>query len=353
VVARAAGRMASLGTNDFGEAIVSLSVAPSGRIDGIVQLSPMPWPSYASITHPEDRLYAVSLGDESGASRILSFAISNTGELIFMNEARTGGTLACHVCVDQSGRRVITANYGSGGRRHSFSINPTQADGSLLEPSTLWIPSGSGTHPRQDAPHPHMAQLTPDGQWVITADLGTDEVASWLLDDTRGLVAQQVPAARVQAGAGPRHFVFHPSDRIFVCNELDSTITTMSFNSTTGLLAYREHISAKIDQAIVGEADCAAIRLSPDQKFLYVSNRGRNSISIYSVEAESLLPVQEVHLPELGGIRDFLVHDDIVCAAAFDTDRVGLLRRNKDDGRIDAVPMQSVELPAPMFVLMI
>ena len=250
------------------------------------------------------------------------------------------------MCVDPSGRAVVSAHYSSA----SFAVSPVGPGGDVDAPSHLLKVKGSGPHVRQDGPHPHMVQVSPDGRWVISADLGTDEVATYRLDAASGQLApQQIPAAKVQRGGGPRHFAFYPDGRVFVCNELDSSVTTMRYDSEAGTVAYVSHVSTLIDPNRQGEAQCGAIRLSPDGRCLYVGNRLRESIAIFAVENDGLRPIAETACPGKSA-RDMWVADRVIYVAFAGADKLEVLERDAATGAIGSV-VQTIEVPVPMFVL--
>jgi 6-phosphogluconolactonase len=275
-----------------------------------------------------------------------SFAVAPDGSLRPIGVAPVDGEEACHLCVDPSGRAVVSAHYSSA----SFAVSPVRPSGDVDAPSHLLKVRGSGPHVGQSVPHPHMVQVTPDGRWIVSADLGTDEVATYRLDAASGrLAAQQIPAAKVQAGGGPRHFVFHPDGRVFVCNELDSSVTTMRYDPSAGTLAYVSHISTLIDPNRRGEAQCGAIRLSPDLRFLYVGNRLRETIAVFAVEAGGLTPIGETPAPGKSA-RDMWVADNVVYVAFARADKLEVRERDAANGAIGPV-VQTIDLPVPMFVL--
>ena len=172
-------------------------------------------PSFLAI-HPQQRyLYAVnevegSDGEPSGA--VSAFSIEQeTGELAYLNRQPSHGDGPCHLSVDKTGKFVLVANYASG----SVSVLPIQDDGRLREATDTVQHQGSSVNPkRQAAPHAHSIILDPSNRYAFVADLGLDKIMIYQLDLIQGkLRRNDNPWTQVKAGAGPRHFTFHPNSR--------------------------------------------------------------------------------------------------------------------------------------------
>jgi 6-phosphogluconolactonase len=243
-------------------------------------------PSYLAL-HPDRRyLYAVNeteefAGQPGGA--VSAFAIDpQTGALTYLNQQASHGAAPCQLSVDQTGKFVLVANYTSG----NASVLPIQADGRLGEATHIIQHQGSSINPRRQAgPHAHSINLDPANHYVFVADLGLDKVMIYRLDLNQGkLVPNESPSAQVKAGAGPRHFTFHPGGRYaYVINELDSTVTAFSYDSTSGALEALQTVST-LPPDFEGTSHCADIHITPSGQFLYGSNRGHDSIVIFAID---------------------------------------------------------------------
>ena len=241
-------------------------------------------PSFVAL-HPNGKFaYAVT---EEGVGAVTAFAIDREkAKLTELNRVPSKGDGPCHLNVDRSGRFLIVVNYGSG----STTRIPIGADGRLGAPSAsvqhAKPAGGPGTDAkRQDGPHAHSVNYTPDGKFAMVADLGRDEVIAYKLD-AGGLDAG--PVARVAAGSGPRHFAFHPSGKTaYVINELRSTVTVFDY-SGGGVLKEKQTISA-LPADFKGVSYTAEVQVHPSGKFLYGSNRGHNSIATFAIEADGKL----------------------------------------------------------------
>ncbi|MFM8379006.1 MAG: lactonase family protein [Planctomycetia bacterium] len=248
-------------------------------------------PSFLAF-HPKlPRLYAVSEIYDAGGQPtggVIAFAIDEaTGQLTTINEQPSGGAGPCHVSVDPTGRVVLAANYGGG----SVICLGLEADG-RLRPVVTGTPGGFLQHEgksvnekRQEKPHGHSIDPTPDGRFAISCDLGIDKVLVHALDVERATLAPH-RFGTVKPGAGPRHFALHPSGRFgYACNELDLTVTGFAFDPAAGTLTEFQTLSTlPADVTDLTGLSTAEIVIHPNGKFLYVSNRGHQSIAMFSLD---------------------------------------------------------------------
>jgi 6-phosphogluconolactonase len=244
-------------------------------------------PSWVAL-HPNGRfLYAVNEvqnynGPNSGG--VSAFAIDRaTGKLTFLNEVASRGADPCYITVDQSGKYVLVANYTGG----SIAAFPISDDGKLRNASAFVQHNGHGLNPkRQEAAHAHSIDLSPDERFAFVDDLGLDQLLVYKFDKSKGsLKPNNPPFAKLDAGAGPRHFALHPSGRFaYVVSELASTVTAFSVDLKVGMLHRSQSISTLPDD-FKGENDDAEIRTHPSGKFLYASNRGHDSIAVFAIDS--------------------------------------------------------------------
>ena len=199
-----------------------------------------------------------------------------------LNEVSSRGADPCYITVDPSGKYVLVANY-TGGSIATFPISP---DGTLGEASAFVQHTGRGINPkRQEAPHAHSIDLSPDEHFAFVDDLGLDELLVYKFDKGKGsLKPHRPPFAKLDAGAGPRHFALHSSGQFaYVISEMASTVTAFSFASKTGTFNRIQTISA-LPEDFKGENDDAEIAVHPSGKFLYASNRGHDSITVFAID---------------------------------------------------------------------
>jgi 6-phosphogluconolactonase len=245
-------------------------------------------PSFLAL-HPNHHfLYAVNevgnfKGQKSGG--VSAFAIDQaTGKLTLLNEVASGGADPCYIIVDKTGKFVLVANYTGG----SVSVFPILQDGSLGAASAFVQHAGHGTNPkRQEGPHAHSIDLSPDNRFAIVDDLGLDETLVYKFDSAKGsLTPNDPPFAKADAGAGPRHFALSPNGKFgYVIDEMGDTVSVFSFDAAAGALRPLQTIST-IPKGFAGQNDDAEIVIHPSGKFLYASNRGHDSIAIFSIDPE-------------------------------------------------------------------
>jgi len=193
------------------------------------------------------------------------------------------GSGPCHLALDTARRHLFVANYGSG----SVSVLPVAADGRLGAATDVVQHTGKSVDPeRQKGPHAHCMTRDPANRFVFACDLGLDKVLAYRFDAGRGtLTPHDPPFARLKPGAGPRHMVFRPDGRFaYVVNELNSTITAFAYDAAAGVLKELQTVST-LPQYFAGANSGAEVDIHPSGKYLYVSNRGHNSVVLFNVDA--------------------------------------------------------------------
>lgn len=236
-------------------------------------------PSYLTTDISGHFVYAVT---ENGGNPSYANALSfnkETGALKLLNRQETRGGAPCNIALSPDGKMVVTANYVGG----NISVSPVKADGTLL-PASQVIPfkGKSVVAERQDTPHLHCVQFSPDGKYLFATDLGTDKIYR-LETNTSGkgnlLREESLTAFKVKDGSGPRHFVMHPSGKyMYLINELSGTVIVFSYGN--GNLNEVQAVVAD-DHGAQGSAD---ITITSDGKYLYASNRLKgDGVAIFSV----------------------------------------------------------------------
>ncbi len=244
-------------------------------------------PSFLEI-HPSRRfVYAVgemgSQGNKGGV--ITAFAVNPTdGKLKRINQQPTQGEGPCYVSIDKTGKNALVSNYSSGG----VASLPIAEDGSLQPAVSVIQHSGSSVDPaRQQGPHAHSINIDAGNRFAIAADLGLDKLLVYRLDPAKHtLVPNDPPSVSVKPGSGPRHFAFHPNGKFaYANNEMASTVTAFTYDAARGTFKELQTLST-LPQGYNGKGNSTAeTRVHPNGKFVYVSNRGHNSIAIFSVDA--------------------------------------------------------------------
>jgi 6-phosphogluconolactonase len=335
--------------------------AKSGQLTPIGIAAEQVNPSFLA-TDPRHRfLYAVTeMGNEKGAGSyktngsISSYSINpKTGALAFLNKVDALGGGPCHLVVDKTGKMLFVANYGSGSVA-SFAIKP---DGSIGDKTGFDQHSGSSVDPaRQKGPHAHAVVLSPDNRFLFVPDLGTDQVKIYKVDAAKGTFTANDPAfATVKAGLGPRHFIFgHGAKFAYVLCEMGSSVAVFAYNPMTGSLTPIETVS-NLPADFKGVDNSAEIAVDRSGRYLYASNRGHDSITVYKVDPVkgTLKSVQVV--PTQGKIpRNF----------ALDLSGKYLLAANQNTGQIVTFAVdpatgqlkptgQVTDVPAPVDILFV
>lgn len=223
--------------------------------------------------------------------------MGRTGQLRPLNQQSSRGTASCYLHVDATGKTVVVANYSSG----NVASLPVKADGSLGDPVSFIQHTGSSVDAkRQKEPHAHSIVVSPNNRFVYAADLGLDQVLIYKLDaSTATLTPNDPPYAKTPAGAGPRHLTFHPNGKqLYVINELLNSVTVFDLNADSGALTEIQTIST-LPADFTGTSYCADLKITPNGKFLYGTNRGHDSIAAYSIATDGKLTLIGIE-PSLG-----------------------------------------------------
>ncbi len=259
----------------------------SGKLSLLGTTSGLVNPSFVAIDPTNRFLYAVneiSSVDGKRGGAVAAYSIDPAGgELTFLNRQSSGGPGPCHLVVDRAGKNVLVANYGGG----SVAVLPIGDDGHLKEASAFVQHVGSSVNPRrQQGPHAHSVNVDPANRFAFVADLGLDKVLVYRFDAAQGTLApNEEPWARVDPGAGPRHFAFHPSGKFaYVINELASTVTAFAYDAQRGSLRSLQTIST-LPRDFDGDNTTAEVQVHPTGRFLYGSNRGHDSIAVFRIDA--------------------------------------------------------------------
>jgi 6-phosphogluconolactonase len=237
-------------------------------------------PSFLAVHPTRKYLYAVN---ESNYSAVTAFALdAHTGELTKLNQQPTHGDGPCHLVVDATGRNLLVANYGGG----SVTVLPIRQDG-FLDPSSCTIKhTGEVFDPaRQGGPHAHSVNLDKNNRFAVVADLGLDRVFVYRLDPENGkLTPNDPPAFKGKDRSGPRHFAFHPDGKhAYVINEINCTVTAFDYDADRGTLTAIQTIPT-MPVAVEPRHSTAEVVVHPSGKFLYGSNRGHDSLAVYSID---------------------------------------------------------------------
>jgi len=309
-------------------------------------------PSFLAVHPTAQYIYAVEEIDsvsQTAAGMVHAYSIDNSsGELTNLNHQLSGGSLSCHLSIDQTGHYLLFANYGSG----SVGMMPIKSDGSLGKISDFIQHKGSSVDVvRQQSPHPHSINVDPTNQYAFVPDLGLDEIISYKLDlDNGKLVVNNTASLRTKPGSGPRHFDFHPSGKYaYVINEIDSTLTGFEFDSSDGTLKH-VNTTSTLPMEATGVSHCADVHTHPSGQFVYGSNRGHDSISIFKSNTQTGR-LEFIGTESTKGKipRNFAIDPtgSYLLAANQDSDSVVIFRINLETGMLDATG-HVTDVPSPV-----
>ena len=247
-----------------------------------LQIVPASNPSFVALDPNLTHLYSVN---EDDPGRVSAYAINSAnGGLTFLNSALANGQFTTHINVHPSGQYFYAANYGTG----NFPVFRILANGSIGPRTDTFQSVGNGTGPnpaRQEGPHAHQILTDVGGGHVFGVDLGADKVNALNLDLLTGLFSPNtVPFVPVASGSGPRHMAFHPDGKhAYVLDELASSITVFDYDPVRGAFIWKQTLSTLPDN-FTGTNTTAEIRVHPTGQFVYNTNRGHNSVTMYSVD---------------------------------------------------------------------
>ena len=327
---------------------VSRFNSSTGKAQDPILAAEIKSPSWVAI-HPNGRfLYSVTEGEGTGS--VTAFSIDrSTGKLTALNTVSTKGNGPCHLIVDHTGKVLLAANYGSGSTA-AFQIHD---DGSLSDASSFIQHKGSGPDKeRQEGPHAHCANVSPDNRFALVNDLGLDEVLIFKLDPAKGQITpNDPPFGKVPPGAGPRHLAFAPNGKFaYVVNEMQSSTTAFSWDAARGALTAIQTIS-DLPHPVSGNSG-AEIAVHPSGKFVYSSNRGHDSLAVFSVNPKDGKLTLVEYAPTKGKTpRGFGIDPSgsYLLAAGQDSDNVVIFKVDKKTGKLTATG-QELQVGMPVCV---
>ena len=326
--------------------------AEHGLVSAIHPVGATTNPSFLAL-HPSGRfLYAVNEdAPSSGTDHITAFAVGDANSpepLRAIGTVSSQGLAPCHLTVDSSGKWLFVANYLSG----TIAVYPIQPDGRLAQASQTIQQKGSGPFAaRQKSAHAHEVVLSPDGRFLLSADLGADRIFVYRFDATTGtLTPNSEPQVALPAGYGPRHLVFSKDTlTIYVVTELTPAVVTLRWNAQRGSMT-QLGVTSTLPAADPVEPGAAEIVLHPNGKFLYVSNRGHsNTLAIFHVSPDGLL-TPAGHASSNGNLPRFFSIDPsghFLIAANQGSGDLVTFRIDPSSGALTRVGA-SVPVPAPV-----
>lgn len=322
----------------------------TGKLDTPKLAGEIERPSWVAI-HPNRRfLYAVTeTGYRPGTEgTISSFSIDPaTGALKKLNTVQTGGGGPCHLAFDKAAKTLFVANYGSGSVA-SFRLEPDGRIGSRVD--FVQHHGSSVNDKRQKGPHAHAVVLSPDGRFLLVPDLGADKIITYRVSADGHL--SQASAVSVKPGSGPRHVVFHPNGKfVYGLNEMGSSVCVFAYDASSGALHEVQNIGT-IPHDFPGENNSAEIAVDKAGRFVYASNRGHDSLTVFAVDGAKGTLTEVQRVPSGGKIpRNFSLDPTghYLLAANQNSDNLVVFRVDAQSGKLTPTG-QVVSIPATVCI---
>lgn len=291
-------------TGKGSEGIYRLAFDPaSGKLTQPELVATTENPSFLALSQNGENVYAVN---ETTNGSVTAFAWNDDrSKLGLINTQPSQGDYPCYIQLNKAGSQLAIANYMTG---NVLAFDLTES-ASLSDMPAVRQHSGSGPNTeRQEGPHAHCSEYSPDGKYLYAVDLGIDQVVKYALEGDQ--IGDGSPAMVLDPGDGPRHLVFSPNGALaFVINELSSTIVSARVNAETGDLDRVAKVST-LAEGFEGESFCADIHISSDGKYLYGSNRGDNSIAVFEVSEDGQLTLLATESVRGNWPRNFALSPD-------------------------------------------
>lgn len=309
-------------------------------------------PTFLDIHPSQKYLYSVNRGkadvNDHGGS-ISAYGIDPaTGRLSGINHKSSYGDGPCYVEVDKSGKYVFVSNYHEG----NLTVLSLFNDGSLGSVSEAKKYSGSSIHPeRQQSPHIHASVISQNNRFLYVTDLGSDKIYIYELNEEKGtLTPASMPEFNATPGTGPRHLAFHPSGNFaYLAEELTSTVGVFAVDQATGALTLLQDSVVSLPPDFEGKNISADIHTDPKGKFLYMSNRGADIISIFTIGEDGRIELKGHESTRGQTPRNFLIEPkgEFMFVAHQDSDTIQIFRINQKNGNLTAVG-KPVAVPSPV-----
>ncbi len=306
-------------------------------------------PFFLAVSPDQKFLYSIHARKFGGKEHeeVAAYAIvGRTGRLKLLNRQSSLGSASCYLDVDATGKTLLVANYSTG----SVASLPVRDDGSLGEAASFIQHAGSSVDPvRQTGPHAHSIVVSPENRFAYAADLGLDEVLIYRLDAAKATLSpNQTPLAKTSPGAGPRHLTFHPNGKyLYAINELGNSVTLFDYDPRSGALRERQTIST-LPQEFEGKSYCADLKITPNGRFLYGTNRGHDSIAAYRIGDDGRLTLAGIE-PSLGkGPQNLAIspRGELLLCANMPGGNVAVFRIDPQTGGLTSVG-PPVSMPSP------
>ncbi len=329
-------------TDSLSQGIYKAKLNKKGEISDIKLMAKTTNPSYLIISFDKKYLTCVNEVDDASmdGGMVTSFSI-HSDSLHMINQSPSGGAHPCHISINKS-NDILVSNYTSG----SIGYLRLGKNGQLSSMLDVDKHYGSGPTERQKSPHAHSTYFM-DEHRIITADLGTDEL--WISKISlkplpKIHLDKRIPLPQ---GSGPRHIALHPNKKwLYVVNELNNTINVIQRSDDTTYLIRQTVFTLPDDYS--GKSYCADIHLSPDNNFLYVSNRGHDSISVFGINPRTgHLSLVDINPVRGKWPRNFSItpNGEFLLVANQHSNNISVFKRNKISGKLKYISRKTIHTP--------
>lgn len=319
---------------------ISLNIQKIASVRGVIN------PSYLTITSDRKKLYSVleTMEFDNGAGGAVASYTIDENRIIKDSILGTEGTLPCHILLDERQDYIYTANYWDG----SLSMFKLGLEGNIERMCDFKKHTGIGPNKeRQEGPHAHYIGFDENKKGIWCVDLGIDTLVYYTIDKVNNkLVNEAEKNIELPKGSGPRHFVLGSEEfkLMYIVCELTSEVIVVDYDNNSIV----QRISTI--EKDVKNSSCSAIKITKEKNYLYVANRGDNSIAVFQVEEDGFL--ERIQLIKSGGKnpRDFEIDDDLMFIANQDSNNVKIYKIDKATGKLKSTE-KSIEMKSAACVL--
>lgn len=319
-------------TKQDSEGIYLVDLSEEGKVLEVRNVAKVDNPTYLVLSNDNEYLYSVSRVDGKGA--VTSFEVEEDGKLKELTSVAQEGNPPCYVELNSEKNTLLSANYHLG-TIDSYSVE----NGKLVKLLSTDHHEGSGVHERQEKPHVHFSGFTPGEKYVFSCDLGTDEITTYKLNEG---ILEKVAVTKVKDGSGVRHIVFSSDEKqAFVMTELTSEIIAFDYDGKGNLTNPKYYPT--LPGGFTLENKGSAIKITNDNKFIYVSNRGQDAIVVFENTVAGLKQVQTISTVGKGP-RDFDLSKDNKFAIATNENSgtITVYRVNTTTGELTVVDSEII-----------
>lgn len=296
-----------------------------GKFSNIKLIKKLTNPTYVAMNPSLGLLF--SLHSDQGRGGLVVLKKLATGDWEEVDSLFTSKKAGCHICFRQESSTLYVSNYHEG----ALDVYQLSSDLKLSHLQRI-CHKGSSIHPNQTSPHIHFSGMGIDRSLLYVCDLGTDTISAYRIDDQGRLdLTRQI---KLEAGTGPRHLAFHPSQPYaYVVGELNNRTSVIHLAGASGMEVLQS--LNNLDKVTQPDTAGAAIRLTSDGRFLYVSTRYTNRLTVFKVKDDGKALERVQVIDSIGQVpRDILLDrsENYLLVPHQDSDHVSVFQRDSHSG---------------------